>query len=158
MAEWRAEEIMTISRGLAAIRIRRDADFTYIHKDCNQELKPSPGLPNTDQLPIVWKCETCDEIVAEWLTEADQKRELEDWRRAAAPANLFGHTAEPRPHPEQHFEDVLAWMLDKPRSEVERAVEEVRERIKKQERRPGDEDWLSAYAQMQWPHETDGNE
>jgi hypothetical protein len=70
---------MPIRRGLSAIRIRADQEPTYIHATCRQELKSYPGLQNKAEMPYVLKCDKCDEIVGEWLTEAEKERDLAEW-------------------------------------------------------------------------------
>lgn len=72
---------MAIYKGLGAIQIRSATDLTYIHEDCKQELKFYSGLQNTDEQRLVLKCDTCNKVVGEWLTQAEQQRELEEWYR-----------------------------------------------------------------------------
>lgn len=73
---------MAIHQGLAGHRVRPDAEPTFIHEVCKQELKTYSGAQNKDQQPYVLKCDACDVIVGEWLTNAEMNHELTVWFEA----------------------------------------------------------------------------
>jgi len=65
--------------GLAGFRVRPDAEPVYTHAVCKQELKRHPGLQDSDQLVIVLRCDACNVVVGEWVTEQDMQAELAGW-------------------------------------------------------------------------------
>lgn len=70
---------MTIHEGLAALRVRQDAEPIYIHAECKQQLKEHPGV--RDPKTRLLKCDVCDEVIGEWDSEADMRMELQAWWR-----------------------------------------------------------------------------
>jgi len=68
---------MSIHEGLAALRVRQDADPIFIHDVCRQVLKEhlTMGDPETRLL----KCDACDQVIGEWSSEADMRMELQAW-------------------------------------------------------------------------------
>jgi hypothetical protein len=75
---------MAIYHGLAGFRVRPDAEPSYIHEVCKQELKVYPGRQNKDDARVVLKCDACDTVIGEWLSEAEMNRELSTWFEANA--------------------------------------------------------------------------
>jgi hypothetical protein len=83
---------MAIFEGLAGIRLRPNAEPTYIHAVCKQELKQYPALHNRDEPPYVLKCDACDKIVGEWITQAAMNHELVAWFEANAARHSLIHS------------------------------------------------------------------
>ena len=61
---------------LAAFRVRPDADPTYIHDVCKQELKEHPGS-SAEGAALLLKCDNCNQVIGEWLSQNQMKMELQ---------------------------------------------------------------------------------
>jgi hypothetical protein len=68
---------MSIHKGLAALRVRQDADPIYIHDVCRQVLKEHLGMGDPETRLL--KCDACDQVIGEWGSEADMRMELQAW-------------------------------------------------------------------------------
>jgi hypothetical protein len=68
---------MSIHEGLAAFRVRKDAEPTYIHDVCKQELKQD--LETDDHATWLLKCDACHQVIGEWRSESDMRMELQAW-------------------------------------------------------------------------------
>lgn len=68
---------MSIHEGLAALRVRQDADPIYIHDVCRQVLKEHLGMGDPETRLL--KCDGCDQVIGEWGSEADMRMELQAW-------------------------------------------------------------------------------
>ncbi len=70
---------MAIYQGLGAIRVRRNAEPTFLHTVCKQQLQEAVGEQSDGQQVLVLRCENCNVVVCEWPTEQDRRRELAIW-------------------------------------------------------------------------------
>jgi hypothetical protein len=70
---------MSIYEGLAANRVRQDAEPTYVHNVCRQVLRECPGRPDTDDAVWLLKCDACNKVIGEWLTKDEMNMELRAW-------------------------------------------------------------------------------
>jgi hypothetical protein len=73
------EVAMAIYKGMAALRVRSDAEPMFIHPACKQELHQIGGAQDQDQQAFILKCTSCDVVVGEWPTQKDKERELAIW-------------------------------------------------------------------------------
>ena len=70
---------MSIREGLSAFRVRQDAEPTFIHDACRQQLKEHPGTDGPAARLL--KCDACDQVIGEWDSEAEMRMELQAWWR-----------------------------------------------------------------------------